>query len=142
MVLITEELVPWRKVERWVCVRCGQCCNTLDVPVTFEEEDRLRRKYGNVFKRGKIGLYLKKKNGRCIFFKNGVCKIYDDRPIACRKYPFYFRSSGEDSALFEYNGLKIYVYVDKNCKGFGKGRSVEEVIKDILSQIKLTSTSS
>lgn len=50
-------LLPWRRVKR--CIRCGKCCSSLDVPLTYEEEERLR-KYGDVFRRGKIGVYLRK----------------------------------------------------------------------------------
>ena len=130
-----QNLIPWRRIKKWGCIRCGRCCSTLDIPVTFEEEERLK-KYGSVFKRGKIGLYLRKKRGKCIFFKKGSCKIYEERPEACRRYPFYFRDLGEDEALFVKGEFRIYVYVDKECRGIGKGKNVEEVVEEIIRPLR------
>lgn len=90
------------------------------------------RKYGDVFRRGKIGVYLKK-NGWCVFF-DGKCRIYHERPEACRRYPFYFREKGDYEALYQYNNEKIYVYVDGNCSGVGLGEKVEKVIQRLLSR--------
>ncbi len=125
------KLVPWKSVSGWRCVRCGKCCSELDVPVSDEEENRLK-KYGNVFRRGKIGVYIKKVNGRCVFLRNNQCAIYDERPKACRRYPFYFRKKGDENALFIFKGKRFYVYVDADCKGLGMEGDVEEEIKRIL----------
>ncbi len=35
-------------------------------------------------------LYLKNKNGKCIFLENGLCKIYPFRPEGCKFYPFIY----------------------------------------------------
>jgi len=110
-----ESLIPWRRVRGWKCVRCGFCCSTYDIPVSIDEEVRLR-KYGNVFRKGKLGLYLKRKKGVCIFKAKWGCKIYDERPLACVLYPFYIRNTGEEEAKFTYNGVVYFVYLDKNLK--------------------------
>lgn len=136
--LYVQNLVPWREVEKWKCIHCGKCCSNLDVPVTYEDEKRLK-KYGDVFTKGKIGLYLKKVRGECIFFRDGRCKIYSERPEACRRYPFYFRDSGDDSALFSVREVKIYVYVDLECNGVGSGKDVEKVIGEILKCLEFAS---
>ena len=109
-------LIPWRRVKGWACVHCGRCCSTYDIPVTFEDELRLR-KFGSVFRKGKVGLYLKKKKGTCVFWRKGRCKIYDERPTACKLYPFYVKKWGKEEARF--NGY--YVYVDSKCGGINKG---------------------
>ena len=124
-----EGLLPWRSFDRWECRRCGWCCCNYDVSVTVYDEERLR-KYGDVFRRGKIGLYLKRVEGRCVFYEDGRCLIYDERPMACRNYPFYFFRRGEEGARFG----NVYVYVDPNCKGFGGGRRIEEVIAELLEK--------
>ena len=129
------ELIPWRAVKKWRCVHCGYCCKEYDVPLSFEEEERLKV-YGDVFTRGKLGVYLKK-DGTCVFRKNGKCAIYEIRPKACEKYPFFFREKGEKDAEFEFQGKKIFVYVDKNCKGIGKGEDVRREIEKILRKILL-----
>ncbi len=124
-----ENLIPWRRVKRWECIRCGWCCKNYDVPVTVYDEERLR-KYGDVFWRGKIGVYLKRVNGVCIFYDGSGCSIYDDRPKACRLYPFYVMKRGEEEARFG----NLYVYLDKNCRGIGRGRRVEDLIPEIIKQ--------
>ncbi len=131
------DLIPWRRVKRWSCVRCGKCCSFLDVPLTYEEEGRLR-KYGDVFRKGRIGVYLRrypKKDGCCIFF-DGKCKIYHERPEACRRYPFYLREKGEDEALYHYESGNVYVYIDRSCSGVGLGEKVEKVIQRLLKDLK------
>lgn len=127
------DLIPWRTAGRWKCVRCGWCCCNYDVPVTFEDEERLK-KFGDVLWRGKIGVYLKKIDGKCIFYNDGECLIYEDRPIACRRYPFYIRRQGDYLAKFG----NVYVYLDKNCRGIGKGRRIEDVLNELLSYRAIT----
>ena len=127
-------LVPWKKVERWKCVHCGFCCSEYDIPVTLEEEERLR-KYGNVFKKGKIGLYLRKKKGKCVFRGKSGCRIYDERPMACRRYPFYVKQQGDDDSLFIHEGETCHVFLDARCRGLGKGDGVEEEIRKVLRDL-------
>ncbi|AKG91983.1 putative Fe-S-cluster oxidoreductase [Geoglobus ahangari] len=128
------ELVPFRRYERWRCTHCGFCCEEYDVSLGYEDEKRLRR-FGNVFRYGKIGVYLRKKNGRCIFRKD-KCRIYRFRPIACRKYPFYFREEGGEDSKFEFMGRTVHVFVDPRCSGLGDGERIEEVISRILKQVR------
>ncbi|AEA46648.1 YkgJ family cysteine cluster protein [Archaeoglobus veneficus] len=117
MYLSPLNLIPWKKIESWACVHCGKCCSSYDIPVTFEEEERLK-KYGNVFKKAKIGLYLRKKKGKCVFWrKNRGCTIYAERPKACRSYPFYVRKEGEEDAYFD----GFFIYIDAECRGINKG---------------------
>ena len=128
-------LIPWRKAERWACVHCGFCCSEYDIPVTLEEEERLR-KYGRVFRKGKIGLYLKKKKGKCAFRGKNGCRIYDERPVACRKYPFFIKKQGGEDSLFIYGGKVYHVFLDARCRGLGKGDDVEGEIRKVLRDLK------
>ncbi len=132
-----ENLIPWRRVRRWECTHCGYCCEEYDVPLTFEEEEKLR-KFGGVFAKGKIGVYLKKMGGTCIFRRNGRCAIYDFRPIACVRYPFFFREDGCEEAKFVFDNREFFVYLDKNCRGIGRGKRVEEEIKRVIERVLLT----
>jgi len=104
------QLVPWRKVEAWKCLRCGKCCTKLDVMVTPDEERRLE-KYGDVFERGRVLVYLRKVKGRCIFLENGNCAIYPERPMACVKYPFYFKSKGDAESRFDVHPVRELFWV-------------------------------
>jgi len=103
--------------------------------VTPEEEGRLRR-HGEVFNRGKILVYLRKSGGSCVFFKSGVCVIYPERPMACVKYPFYFKFSGEEKSRF----AGVHVYIDSACPGVVLGNpseSLVSVIRELLRNEKL-----
>ncbi|MBO8182554.1 MAG: YkgJ family cysteine cluster protein [Archaeoglobus sp.] len=131
--IMQADLVPWKRVKRWNCIRCGKCCEVLEVPVTHEEEKRLK-KYGDVFIKSKIGVYLRK-DRHCIFY-TGKCRIYPERPIACRKYPFYIRYEGESSAFFRFGDEEYYVYLDKNCSGIGMGFRIEKVIENLIAELK------
>jgi hypothetical protein len=128
-------LIPWKKVRGWSCIHCGFCCSEYDIPVTLEEEERLK-KYGNVFKRGKIGLYLRKKRGTCVFRSKIGCRIYKDRPMACRKYPFYVKQQGNEDSLFIHDGMEHHVFLDARCSGLGRGDDIEEEIKKVLQVLK------
>ncbi len=33
--------------------------------------------------------WVLRKNGDCIFLKDGLCRIYESRPYICKTYPFY-----------------------------------------------------
>ncbi len=124
--------LPWRYAGKWTCIRCGKCCSELDVPVTYEEELRFRR-FGKVLFRKKVGVYLRKVNGRCIFLdENNVCRIYPIRPEACRRYPFYIREKGCSDASFHVGGKVVYVYIDPSCPGIGRGAEIEKAVEDVL----------
>jgi len=112
---IDAQLIPWRELKGWNCIHCGRCCRSYDVPLTPEDEERLK-KYGSVFRKGRVGLYLKKKKGKCVF-RRDKCRIYTERPVACRLYPFYVRFECSKDAYF--NGY--YVYIDAECRGVDKG---------------------
>lgn len=129
------DLVPYRVFDRWSCIHCGYCCSEYDVPVSYEDERSLK-KFGNIFMKGKIGVYLKKRNGKCIFRKSN-CKIYRFRPIACRKYPFYIRKNGNKDSLFIYNGKEYHIFVDRDCRGLGKGEKIEKAILTLLKNTKI-----
>ena len=131
-----EQLIPWRKVRKLTCVHCGYCCEEYDVPVTFEEEERLKV-FGDVFSRGKLGVYLKKVNGKCIFRRRKRCSIYELRPMACVRYPFFVRESGCEEAKLLLDGRELFVYVDGRCKGIGRGSKIEDVLKNVIRRVLL-----
>ena len=119
------------KAGAWKCLRCGICCTKLDVMVTPDEERRLE-KYGEVFERGRVLVYLRKVKGRCIFLENGNCAIYPERPMACVKYPFYFKSKGDAESRFD----GIHVYVDSSCPGVVLGNHSEAIVNILEDLMK------
>lgn len=71
-----------------VCLRCrpAQCCRTLEVSLTWEEEvcggyvlDPCRRQHGHA-------VLLRRPEGACVYLEDELCSIYERRPQACRGY--------------------------------------------------------
>ncbi len=68
---------------------------------------------------------------KCPFLEEGRgCRVYDDRPGACRTYPLArinYRVGDKDNEMDEY----YYIVRESDCKGFkgGKERSVSEWIE-------------
>jgi hypothetical protein len=133
-----ENLIPWRIVRRWECKHCGMCCSELDVPLT-EKDELLLKEFWNISWKSKLGVYLKKRDGKCIFYDGG-CKIYSIRPIACRKYPFYLREKGCELSEYGINGKKVHVFLDKFCSGIGCGKDVQSEIERVISELKAISS--
>lgn len=79
------------------CVNNSKCCcanKKIDMPILMPHEvDKIsveegmakdkfcEKKSNNIYQ-------MKRKNNRCIFFKNNKCSIYEYRPIDCRLFPF------------------------------------------------------
>ena len=88
---------------RFHCTGCGQCCSgdpDYYVFLTQRESEGIRRHMGlttDWFKRR----YLRRTpegdlvinnqgGGRCVFLnKDNRCRVYADRPLQCRTYPFW-----------------------------------------------------
>lgn len=54
-------------------------------------------------------------NPACVFLKEGLCSIYQDRPFGCRMYPlgFHIRSKTKEEVVF---------FDSKECPGFNEGK--------------------
>lgn len=70
---------------------CSKCCH--ETEMTLSEEDiRLILEKGHLeFTRLVDGYQcLENVNGACVFLENGLCSIYEYRPLGCRFYPVIF----------------------------------------------------
>lgn len=47
-------------------------------------------------------------NGTCIFLKNGLCSIYDYRPLGCKMYPVIYDEEGKCAILDDFCPYKEY----------------------------------
>lgn len=52
-------------------------------------------------------------NPACVFLKEGLCSIYENRPFGCRMYPLGFHMQKKEEAVF---------FDSKECPGFGEGK--------------------
>jgi len=137
-----HKYVPWRRVDSWACIRCGDCCRRFLVTLTPGEAYNLTRKYGiYVVQRGTKYVMPCKADGSCIFLEESEggcwCAIYFERPYVCRMYPFHVSRrdlGGGDEALYvDRDGEKFYVYVDTTCRGVGRGAPIASRVPIVVS---------
>lgn len=89
------------------CQKCGHCCTSMDgYGITEEESQKLcTMGYSDLVENGRIKIT---ERGRCPFYVENTCQIYEDRPDVCRKYPHL----NYDPAL---GGFTLHFY--KTCPG-------------------------
>lgn len=132
-------LLPWRTVHTWKCLACGDCCRVYRPILTRLEAHYYSAKYGKgcVEKKGRK-LVLTKIGNSCIFQKGRLCTLGDDKPLACKQWPFLIYRKPrhiEDRTLayYEFMEEEYYIYIDSFCRGINKGNiSVEEIIAEVL----------
>jgi len=81
------------------CKRCGVCCTKGDCNIHPEEIERIKKLgYDGFYKKNdkrETGYMMATVNGKCMFLdydkdKKASCRIYKDRPIMCKIYPYMF----------------------------------------------------
>jgi len=114
----------------WKCQRCTLCCKDSSkhirhIKLLKEEGITLSRKIKIPIEKFTVPTLDKiysheilKDNGKCIFLKDNMCKIYDSRPLVCRFYPFEMK-------LIEVNVYQI-LYSGKECSKINKGKKLNE----------------
>jgi len=74
---------------------CAKCCRNAVVPLLRGDYERLKARLGDVerYVEWVEGVpVLKRVNGACVFLEEatGRCRVYEDRPLACRLYPLVY----------------------------------------------------
>ena len=110
---------------RWGCTRCGRCC--MDAEGWDRRVLLLGKDVARLEEAGEQGFHeptaqdrfvavIRKEDGRCVFLGEDGCRVYEDRPLLCRMYPFYVERQGD-----------VYVIgVDEGCPGVGGGEALTE----------------
>ena len=129
-----RELADKIKAVGFKCKNCAQCCkgeygdNTVSI-FPFEirrisertglgrEDIAVPTPSGDTDAAGNIHTFewVLRKNGDCIFLKDGLCRIYGCRPYICKTYPFYLlegrlltsECQGIDNEIDDRESLKI-----------------------------------
>ena len=120
---------------RFECKNCGKCCGTEPGFIFVTEDEVLNIKAitgleeADFIRETKYGKSIREMdNYDCIFLKKCKCKIYDNRPEQCKRFPFWdiFLNSPDD-----------WNSVAKFCIGVNKGRSfTEEEILNRMFRVK------
>ena len=79
----------------YICRRCSRCCQHKKIQLDPYEVARLARAKGQSTSQFRAawtvdgqGVTLRQKaDGTCVFLGPQGCKVYADRPLACRLYP-------------------------------------------------------
>ena len=116
----------------------NECCKNLTLPLTPYDVFRLRQSLGLSsseflqryttwhvgYATGLPVVVLKSDSGKCPFVSNEGCRVYPNRPSACRLYPLVRVKVGDE----EY----YYLLKEEFCLGFNETKewSVEEWIDD------------
>ena len=136
--------IPWRRIDSWSCLACGECCRRFRPSLTAYEYALILDTFGPSYI-GSSGLgkpCLRMVRGRCVFQnKAGLCSLQPlgMKPLACKLWPFRIkgktaRDTDEDEAIFQHKGQAYYVYVDPSCNGINQGdpRELPKVIHEVI----------
>ncbi len=130
------QFIPWRHVQDWKCVSCGECCRLYSVVINFGEWLRIVKNYGaESTVPGLSELFIRRRNdGTCTFldyFANShFCQLQHMKPKACQLWPFKVLNQPmyglANQASYRYGNNDLFVYIDSNCNGIRFGTPKQE----------------
>jgi Fe-S-cluster containining protein len=125
------QFVPWQSIADWKCTACGYCCKLYSVVLNFPEWLGLVKTFGvETTIAGLDRLYIKRvDDGSCMFlcrFANTYfCGLQRMKPAACKLWPFKVLTEPKygqtKQALFNYQGMRLFIYADSMCSGLRYG---------------------
>lgn len=90
-----------------ICIQCGsKCCKSTPPALTSQDTRRIREQtpHKNWLHKMKNGAFVisKKPNSQeCIFLAdNGLCNIYEFRPLDCKLFPFFVKIQEKNPGTF------------------------------------------
>ena len=120
----------------WHCVECGTCCGDVKertrMILLLPEDIKRIKKLGEEdfyeeWNDEKFKGIMRKKNRKCIFYTNDGCRIYKNRALLCRMYPFWLEKKQEE-----------FIFgVDLDCPGLGTGKLLDEEFYQSLLNLAL-----
>lgn len=126
------------------CNKCGDCCRVDHPTIALEEIEEIKKfGFDGFYEENKerpTGWMMKRVNEKCFFLgEDNLCKIYANRPLACRMYPYkfvvcQFGKTQRLGALQEIEGLKDGE--ESICGGWKKEFVTKEALKDVARELK------
>lgn len=122
----------------WSCIRCGACCGDVEkrermIKLLYKDIQRIEEVTDEEFyervEDGSFEGLMLKNNRKCMFLNEDGCRIYDNRALLCRMYPFWLEKQDN---LFVFG-------VDVDCPGQGDGDQLDESFFRELLQMALES---
>lgn len=121
---------------KWSCINCGDCCGdiyqrTRMIKLLPKDIERIKETgatdFYELWGEGVFTGLMCKHDGKCVFYKDTGCSIYDHRALLCRMYPFWLEKQ-EEYFLFG---------IDHECQGYDKGKTLNEAFYAELLMIAL-----
>jgi Fe-S-cluster containining protein len=140
-----DDLASQIKAIGFECLHCGDCCvgeNNSVVVFPFEIRKVLAAKcigWLDAVEPPSIGEWdckgsfhtlewrIKKEDGSCKFYAEGCCKIYQERPMLCKTYPFYLDEGILRCSQCRGLGRKIESDKSEEIASLVKKRSIIEI---------------
>ena len=107
------------------CLKCGECCRTLQEVLITKQEYKLLRKHGKVKVKPAKGGKLKMKLP-CPFQVDNLCTVHDIRPCQCRLW-HCGRIKPEDKRIETIGGLQALMKANPEYKEFKTNMEDEAV---------------
>lgn len=115
---------------RFICKKCAICCGDTKEKVRSilllkKEAERIAKKtlkdieeFAEKVEDTQLYVYQMRKTaeGKCVFLKDGLCSIYQIRPLICKFYPFQLNNK---------NGRFEFAYTTE-CPNIGKGPKLKK----------------
>ncbi len=116
-------------------VRCCKCCYETEMPLSEKDVKRIE-KLG--YSRDDFSIVvdgvrvLRNVDGHCYFLKDGVCSIYEHRPLGCRFYPVIYDVERRKATVHDFCPLagEVSISVVKKVE-----RALIKHIRDIFGEI-------
>jgi Fe-S-cluster containining protein len=143
--ILIDDLASQIRAIGFECLRCGDCCigeNNSVVVFPIEIRKILAAKcigWLDAVEPPSVGEWdcqgsfhtlewrIKKESGSCKFYAESWCKIYQDRPMLCKTYPFYLEEGILRCSLCRGLGGKIESDEAKEIAALVKKRSITEI---------------
>lgn len=110
-------------MEQIDCTACGHCCRTLQIVVDDFDIRRLAKRLGQKPEVVKRKYVTREKDGElvfnrqpCPFLDGNLCTVYEDRPQACRDYPFLHESGFRQRMLMFLDNTFVCPIVFNTCE--------------------------
>ena len=114
---------------------CSYCCIEADVPLLQEDIDRLTAMgyYDVYFCEDYNGAkFIRKLDGKCIFFQNGKCEVYEKRPKRCRHPQITYDEKTKSVLILESCKYKSSYEMTRNDMNY-----MEEFISLLIKEIEM-----
>ena len=83
--------------------QCSMCCTETEMTLSLEDVEHIEERGHKGFYRETDGyLCLVNIDKNCFFLKNGLCSIYEYRPLGCKLYPVIYDEETECALLDDF----------------------------------------